>query len=61
LTLPAHCRQSPRSPTSPKKKSSFAEQKSERTRRPYKLGVQHFMQTLRIQTTMNCARWTTAP
>jgi hypothetical protein len=48
-------------PTSPKKKSSFAEQKSERTRRPYKLGVQHFMQTLRIQTTMNCARWTTAP
>ena len=45
----------------PEEEIWLAKQKSPRTRRAYKLGVQHFMQTLRIQTTMNCARWTTAP
>ena len=45
----------------PEEEIWLAKQKSPRTRRAYKLGVRHFMQTLRIQTTMNCARWTTAP
>ena len=45
----------------PEEEIWLAKQKSERTRRAYKLDVQHFMQTLRIRTTMNCARWTTAP
>ena len=45
----------------PEEEIWLAKQKSERTRRAYKLDVQHFMQTLHITLTKSCARWTIAP
>jgi hypothetical protein len=47
LILPAPCHPSPGSPTS-EEEIWLAKQKKNRTRRAYKIDVQHFMRTLHI-------------